>query len=372
MPGRPPVSKPVSDLIRSDIADMEPYTPVVPFEVLSRRLGRRPRDIVKLDANENPWGPSPKVTEALANQEYYSIYPDPGQQTLRDALAEYVGASAERIMVGHGSDELIDLIMRGFIEPGDAIVDCPPTFGMYRFDAQVNRGRVIKVWRKSDFSLDVGGIEGAIGQEPRAKLLFITSPNNPDGGVPSDEDLLRLLDLPVIVIVDEAYGEFLGRSMAGLVERYSNLIVLRTFSKWAGLAGLRVGYGIFPGWILEQLWKIKQPYNVNVAGTVAALASLQDVAYLHENVARIIAERERLLRELGRLGFLKPYPSNANFILCRVVGQDACELKARLEQRGVLIRYYDTPRLTDHIRISVGRREQNDALLAALLDSAGQ
>lgn len=356
----------VSDLIRSDIAGLEGYTPVVPFEVLSRRLGRRPEEIVKINANENPYGPSPRVAETLACQEYYNIYPDPGQRVLREALSRYVDVSADNIMVGHGSDELIDLIMRAFSEPGDVVIDCPPTFGMYRFDAGLNHARVVSVRRNSDFSLDVAGVEEAVAREPRAKLLFITRPNNPDGSVPGDEDILRVLGLPLVVVLDEAYVEFHGRSLIGWVDSHPNLIVLRTFSKWAGLAGLRVGYGVFPGAVIEHLWKIKQPYNVNLAGTAAALVSLEDVEHLLGNVARIVEERERLYREIGRFGFLRPYPSQANFVLCRVLDREALDLVAELERRGILIRYYDSPGLTDHIRVSVGRPDQSDALLAAL------
>ena len=360
------VSKSVSDLIRSDIADMEEYTPVIPFEVLSRKLNRQPEEIVKLDANENPYGPSAKAIEALARQPYYHIYPDPGQQALRAALSEYVGVGAENIVVGQGADELIDLIMRAFLEPGDVVIDCPPTFGMYRFDGAINRARVVNVWRDRAFRVDVPGIEGVVAGEPRSKLLFLTRPNNPDGGVPGDEDILRLLELPVVVVLDEAYVEFHGRSTVEWVEHHPNLIVLRTFSKWAGLAGLRVGYGIFPNEIIEHLWKIKQPYNVNVAATTAALASLADVDYLRGNVDRIVAERERMSHALQGISFLRPYPSRANFVLCRVVGRDAYDLKTELERRGILIRYYRSPGLTDHIRISVGRSDQTDALLAAL------
>ena len=363
--------KSVSDLIRSDIADMEEYTPVIPFDVLSRKLNRRPEEIVKLDANENPYGPSAAVVERLAQEPYYHIYPDPGQQVLREALCEYSGASSANIMVGHGADELIDLIMRAFLEPGDVVIDCPPTFGMYRFDAAINRARVVSVWRDSAFCIDVPSIEKAVEREPRTKLLFLTRPNNPDGSVPQDEDILRLLELPIVVVLDEAYVEFHGRSTVAWVEEHSNLIVLRTFSKWAGLAGLRVGYGVFPGEIIEHLWKIKQPYNVNVAGTTGGLASLADAEYLKSNVARIITERERLTRALQQFEFLLPYPSQANFVLCRVVGRDAYDLRTQLERRGILIRYYRTPRLTDHIRVSVGRPDQTDALVAALEEIDG-
>jgi histidinol-phosphate aminotransferase len=150
------------------------------------------------------------------------------------------------------------------------------------------------------------------------------------------------------------------------VQRHENLAVLRTFSKWAGLAGLRVGYGLLPPWLAEQLWKIKQPYNVSVAGQEAAIASLEDRATLLASVARIVAERERLLPRLAELPWLRPLPSAANFILCRVEGRDARTVKLELEREGILVRYYSSALLRDYIRISVGTPEQSAALLDAL------
>jgi histidinol-phosphate aminotransferase len=271
-------------------------------------------------------------------------------------------------MAGHGADELIDLVMRLFIEKGDAIVNCPPTFGMYRFDAGVNGARIVSCARRADFSLDVEGIVAAVAAEPRVKLLFVASPNNPDGGLLTDDDLQRLLALPLIVVLDEAYVEFAGlaHSRMAWVPEHANLIVLRSFSKWAGLAGLRPGYGAFPSAIIEHLWKIKQPYNLSVAAQVAGLASLADLDYLRANVARIVEERERLMAKLGEFSYLRPYPSYANFILCRVVGQDARVLKETLASRGILIRYYDSPGMGDHVRFSVGRPEQTERLMAEM------
>ena len=360
-----PSEKPHKNLIRPDIADMAPYTPIVPFDVLSQRLNKAPEDIIKLDANENPYGPSPRVYQALADETYYHIYPDPDSTALCHALSQYVGVDATHIVAGHGADELIDLIIRLFIDPGDAVINCPPTFGMYRFDTELNGGRIIDIARKADFSLDTESVV-AVENDRDIKLIFITSPNNPDGSTLDDACLRQLLQLPLIVVLDEAYIEFAGGSRASWVLEYENLIVLRTFSKWAGLAGLRVGYGIFPHWILSHLLKIKQPYNVNVAGAAAALASLSDVRQLQENVRKIVAERERLYQALEAFDFLEPYPSEANFILSRVIGKNAAELKALLAERGILIRYFDTPRLHDHIRISVGTPSQTSVLLEVL------
>ncbi|RME83188.1 MAG: histidinol-phosphate transaminase [Caldilineae bacterium] len=355
--------------VRPDIARMEPYEPVVPFEVLSRQLGRAPHEIIKLNANENPYGPSPRVVEALSRFPWYHIYPDPQQTELREALAGYVGVPADHILPGHGADELLDLLCRIFLMPGDRVVNCPPTFGMYAFDALLSGGQVVNVPRDDDFRLTVTGIESAVlDSDPPPKLLFLTSPNNPDGSLVPRPVLRRLLQLPVIVVVDEAYIEFAEDTptVASWVPDTPNLIVLRTFSKWAGLAGLRLGYGIFPLHIIEHLWKFKQPYNVNVAATVAGLASLADLALLQQRIEAIKEERRRLFAALRDIPYLQPLPSQANFILCRVHGRSALGLHRTLAERGILVRYYDKPGLRNTIRISVGRPQDTDSLVTVL------
>lgn len=367
----------ITTLIRPDIASMEAYIPILPFEVLSARLGRAPSEIVKLDANENPYGPSPRVREALANLTFPHIYPDPESTALRAALARDTGVPAENLLAGAGADELIDLILRLFVVPGDSVIDCPPTFGMYSFDAAVNAARVVRVPRRADFSVDVAAVEALFasslpheiaGQfQHTPKLLFLTSPNNPDGSVISDDDLRRLLALPVGVVLDEAYVEFHGPSRLSWVTEHGNLMVLRTFSKRAGLAGLRIGYGGFPAALMPHMWKIKQPYNVSVAASVAALAALDDGDYMADMVRRLTAERDRLAACLAEIPYLRPYPSRANFVLCRVVGRDALQLKQALEGHGILVRYFNKPGLTDCIRVSVGKPEQTDVLMEALM-----
>lgn len=356
-------------LLRPDVASMEAYQPVIPIEILSQQLGRDPAELVKLDANENPYGPSPQVAQVLAEAAYLHIYPDPESRELRHALAEYTGVDPSYLLVGHGADELIDLLIRLFIRPGEAVINCPPAFGMYAFDAAVNGARVLNIDRRPDFSLDLDAIEATLEGAPRPKLLFLTSPNNPDGGLLPDVDLQRLLELPLVVVLDEAYTEFSGGSRIDWVPRYPNLVVLRTFSKWAGLAGLRVGYGAFPPEIGQHMWKIKQPYNVNVAGQLAAQASLADRAYLLENVARLVAQRQQFLADLQTMPWLSPYPSQANFILCQVrhPRYDARTIRHRLAQDfGVLIRHYQTPALEGHLRFSVGTPDQMAKLLEAL------
>jgi histidinol-phosphate aminotransferase len=283
-----------------------------------------------------------------------------------------VGLPAENILPGHGADELIDLLCRVFAGPGDAIVDCPPTFGMYSFDAALSGAHLIRVRRDTGFAVNVDEIERALTlaseQGQRAKLLFLTSPNNPDGGLLRNEDLSRLLRLPLMVVVDEAYIEFAGleHSISTWVTQHENLIVLRTFSKWAGIAGLRLGYGLFPLWLMPVLWRAKQPYNVNVAATVAGMTALAHRVGIMGTVAALIAERQRLETELAGFSFLETHPSCANFVLCRVVGRDAAELKQFLARQGILVRHYARPGLENYIRVSAGKPEHRVALLAAL------
>lgn len=360
----------IASLIRPDLAALEPYTPIVPFEALSERLGLPVEQIIKLDANENPYGPSPRAIEALARYPHYAIYPDPDQMPLRRALARYTGQPISRILCGNGSDEIIDLLLRLFIAPGDAVIESSPTFGMYSFNTGVVGGRSVDVPRDATWRVDTEAIAAAV-ETTRAKLVFLPTPNNPDGSSLTRAEIERLLELPTIVVIDEAYAEFSGTSVADLVGQVPNLVVLRTFSKWAGLAGLRIGYGLIPEPIIEHLWKIKPPYNINMAANAAALASLDDLDFLLGNVRRIVAERERLLAALHTIGGLEPFPSDANFILMRVHDGRAAELKMALERRGILLRYYSKPRLRDCVRISVGTPEQNDRAIQALREIVG-
>src|ERR1041385_3836663 len=180
--------------IRPHLESLPPYIPIEPFEVLSARIGRDPSQIVKLDANENPYGLLPIVREALGKLDFPHIYPDPESRLLRKSLAKFTGVDEEYLLAGSGADELIDLLMRVFLEPNDCLLSCPPTFGMYSFDAELNAARCIEIPRYADFSLDVNSIRKAV-EEYQPKLLFITSPNNPDGSLIPPEVIEELLKL---------------------------------------------------------------------------------------------------------------------------------------------------------------------------------
>lgn len=361
----------VRALIRPDILELPGYVPIEPTDVLAKRLGLASERVLKLDGNENPFGPSPNALAAIHGESAYHIYPDPDQRAVREALASYVEASPAQIVCGQGSDDLIDLIMRAVVAPGDAVISCPPTFGMYQFSAELAAGRVIEAPRNEDFSIDLAAISELARD---AKAIFLASPNNPTGNLLSEDEIERLLRLDLLVVIDEAYIEFAGRqhSSATLVRTHPNLVVLRTFSKWAGLAGLRAGYGVMAPALAAVLMNIKQPYNLNVAAGVAMLGALEDRALLDERACKITGTRNAMAEQLGTIDWLQVYPSDANFVLCRLDGVDAVEVKERLASRGIFVRHFDTPLLRNHLRISAGLEEHVAIVAEALREIGGE
>jgi histidinol-phosphate aminotransferase len=354
----------LESLMRPDLLELEEYTPIEPLEKLSERIGIPVDRIVKLDANENPWGSAPAALQAMRDYDFYHIYPDPTSLFLREELEKYTGFPKERLLVGSGSDELLELIIRLFITPGDNIIDLVPTFGMYSFLGKLYAAYVRAVPRNpTDYSIDLNATLGAIDE--RTKIIFVCTPNNPTGNPVSEATVRRLLNSGRLVVIDEAYHDFAGYSFTALAKEYDNVIVLRTFSKLSGLAGLRVGYGIFPPEVIKHLWKIKQPYNVTVAAQQAALASLRAPEWMHDSTAKIITERSRLfglLQELKDDG-IEPLPSASNFIFCQVQGKNARLIKETLEKRGIFVRYFNKPLLQNAFRVSVGRPDQTDIFM---------
>ena len=353
-------------LIRQDILAAPPAQwPVAP-ETVAERLGMGVEELAKLDTNENLYGPSPKVRAALAHFDRLQFYPDAQYARLRAALAAHSGAPVDKIVVSNGLDEMIDLLTRLLAGPGEAVIDCPPSFEVYAWAAELNHARIVRVPRRNGFALDLDAIERAFDANRDVKLLWLTSPHNPDGSLLPPAELERLLRLPVYVVVDEAYVDFGPSSFVGHNAAHENLILLRTFSKAPALAGIRLGYGILPQALADNYWKVVAPFNVNAPAVVAALAALEDWGYTREIVGRLIEEREKLYEELHQFAFLKPYRSHANFILCEVVGRSAAELKAGLSERGVLVRLLDNADLRNHIRIGIGTPRAMQMLLKAL------
>jgi histidinol-phosphate aminotransferase len=354
----------IERLIRSDLVAFGGYVPGKSPETVAKQVAVPVEGIIKLDANENPYGCSPRVKQALGSYLNFNIYPDAEQTELRSLLQGYTGVGAEHIVAGNGSDQLIDLILRLFIGPGDEVINCAPTFDMFRFSTALCNGKLVEVLRDENYRVDVSAVKKAIGK--KTKMIVLANPNNPTATPIPKQDLLEIVDTGVPVLADEAYVEFSGETVTPLVPRYKNLMVLRTFSKWAGLAGLRIGYGIFPPKIAGYLLKIKNPYSVNVAAQVAVRESLKDLDYLRGRVKSIIAERERLAGELKKLKWLELFPSQANFIFCHVMSGKASQIQQELQERGILIRYFDLPLLRNSLRISIGKPEHTDALIKAL------
>ncbi len=343
---------------RSAVAAMGAYDP--PESAVG---GVAPRII--LDANENPFGPSPRVFDALRSFDRFHRYPDPDQKVLRGLLGAYVGIDPEALIAGNGSDELIDLLCRIYLEPGDEVIDCTPTFGMYRFSAELCGAQIVEAPRDERWRVNLHGLRQVL--TPRSKIIFVASPNNPTGNQVGWATVEGLLDTGCIVVVDEAYIEFAsGPSLCTRVADHPNLVVLRTFSKWAGLAGLRVGYGVFPAAIIQNLWKVKPPFNVNLAAEVAVKASLEDLPLLQGRIRAIMRERDRMVEGLSEIAPLTVWPTEGNFALVSGIDGPSGTLKDHLKQDGIAVRTYRHPRLQESLRVSVGLPEQTDSLLSSV------
>ena len=354
--------------VRPELDRMAEYIPGESPEAFSIRTGIAVDCLIKLNSNESPYGPSPSVLSALSDHRWYNNYPDTNATALRGALSAFTGLDARYIVLGHGSMEVISLLWHIFLAVGDNIICCPPTFSLYTSITTLCGAYVLEVPRTADYEVDVEEILEAL--TPETKMIVLCSPNNPTGNPVAKDDVLALLETGRIVIVDEAYVEFSEqpRGLAHLVPHYRNLVVLRTFSKWAGLAGLRIGYGLFPEWIGEYMRRAQCPFEVNVAGHIAAIETLNDLEYVLGNVRKIVRERDRVFNVLAGQVYLEPIPSQGNFILARISSDevDIRQVRMVVESYGILLRYFHHPYLRDFVRVTVGLPEHTDKLACAL------
>ena len=254
--------------------------------------------------------------------------------------------------------------MRLFIAPGQKVLDCEPTFGMYSFSARLAEAEIVSVPRNSTWDIDIPAMLEAI--DDSARIVFLASPNNPTGNLLTERDARALLKTGVIVCVDETYYEFSGSTLSPLLDEYENLVILRSFSKWAGIAGLRVGYAIASSELIGHLMDIKQPYNINIAGEAAVLAALEHRGELLGRAATLIEQRKRLDAVVDEFPGISYYPSEANFLLCRFERRTAEEAYVGLAQRGIFVRRFPQTVLDSSLRISTGTPEQTDLLIDAL------
>lgn len=349
--------------IRSDIGDFSEYVPVQSAEALALVQKMTIDRIDKLDAGENVWGPSPYVMRALSRFKGYQFYPDPSYFSLREKLATYTEVERERIFISNGGDEFIDLLLRLVLNEGDKVIDIPPTFSSYKIAVLLNRGVVVNVPRREDFSIDVEAVLRNIDET--VKMVFICNPNNPTGTVTSRSEIERILKKGTFVCVDEAYIEFGGQSCVPLLRKYDNLIILRSFSKWAGIAGLRLGYGLASETIVRQLMKIKQPYNVNIAAVIAGIASLEDESYRVLTIGKIKEERDRMYRAIMEMKSYRVTKSCGNFIFLQASQTIIDRVQREFVNAGIAVRTLSVNGATA-LRITIGKPSQNNRVLSVL------
>jgi histidinol-phosphate aminotransferase len=349
------------------------YEPGKPVEELAREMGLKPSEIIKLASNENPLGPSPLAIQAMRDTlERSHFYPDGGAWALRNAIAEKLGLDRANVILGNGSNEIIEFIGHAFLKPGDEVVTAGHAFAVYSLMAQLFGAKTIEV-PDPNFTHDLDAMLAAI--TPRTRQVFIANPNNPTGTLvgqePIDRFMARVPD-HVLVIFDEAYYEFLDTppDVLRYVRENRNVVVMRTFSKIQGLANLRIGYGLAPARIAEVLQKTRQPFNANGIAQAGALAGLADENHMRRTRELTNEGRDYLEAEFTAMG-LSFVPSAANFVLVHVGDGDAV-FKALL-RRGLIVRAMRSYKLPEWIRVSVGTMVQNRAFIENLraLDGEG-
>jgi len=358
-------------LVRRDLAAVPPYVPGRPLSDLQRELGDVP--ITKLASNEGPYPPFPAALEAITAAGHdQNLYPDPGAWALRDALAARHGVDPGRIVVGNGMDSLIKLLCMALLEPGDELLMGWPSFVSYRQGATIQGAVFSPVPLRADGAYDLPALAAAVG--PRTKIVAVVSPNNPTGGAVGPDELEAFLDsLPghVLPVLDEAYAEYLpegGHDGMALLRDGRGLVVMRTFSKAYGLAGLRVGWMAGPEGLPEAMSPVRNVFDVNAVAQAAAVASLADApAHMPARMEEARAERERMAEGLRALG-LDPLPSSANFVFVEVGPERAAAIDRGLTARGVIVRPTGGFGAPGGLRITAGTPAQTDRLLAAMAE----
>ncbi len=327
--------------------------------------GEQPTDlsVIKLNTNENPYPPSPRVLEAIAavTPEQLRRYPDPMGTKFRDVAAKVFNVDREQVLCGNGMDELLNMTVRAFSGPEAAMAYPTPTYTLYAVLANIQASIVREVPFPDDFALPMDGLVAA-----RGRVTYLANPNSPSGTFVPVARVAELADrLEGVLCVDEAYVDFARENCLELARTRRNVLVMRTMSKGYSLAGIRFGFAIGHPDLIRGLRKLKESYNVDTVAIAVAAAALADRDYHEQTRRAVVSERERLARELQRLG-LPCLPSQSNFLLARAGRPDARTLYESLKGRGILIRYFSSPRVDDKVRITVGTPQQNDALLAAL------
>jgi len=348
----------IANLVRPDLANLKPY--------IVKDIPHR----IKMDTNENPYDLPDLIRELIVEEVYkhhFNRYPDPASKELRESLASELSVDVNQLVIGNGSDELINYIMAVFGGYGAGVIFPVPSFTMYEILASLWGAKVISVPLSDEFDILPDKIMSEMETADKS-IVFIGYPNNPTGNCFSRQAIMDIIDHSdsSIVVIDEAYYEFSGKTFLPLLESHENLVILRTFSKAYGLAGLRVGYMITSAKIADEIMKVKLVYNINSLSQKIALILLKYKDEMSLFLKKIIQERERLAEQLSKLDGITPFPSDANFILFRVE-PDAEAVFSRLLENGILIRNLNGPDLLRNcLRVTVGKPGENDAFLSAI------
>ncbi|MGC1479616.1 MAG: histidinol-phosphate transaminase [Chthoniobacterales bacterium] len=348
------------------VENLVAYEPGKPVDELAREMGLEPGDIIKLASNENPLGPSPRAIDAMrVALERAHFYPDGGGWALRNAIAERLSLDRSNVILGNGSNEIIEFLGHAFLSPGDEVITAKHAFAVYRLMAQLFGAKTVEV-PDPGYVADLDAMLAAI--TPRTRQLFVANPNNPTGTLVDQAQIDAFMDrVPdhVTVIFDEAYYEFLETppDVLKFVREGRNVVVMRTFSKIQGLAALRIGYGLAPAPLAELLQKTRQPFNANAIAQAGALAGLHDDEHMTRTRDLTIEGREYFEGEFAEMG-QEFVPSFANFVLVKVGDGDA--VFQELLKRGIIVRAMRSYYLPEWIRVSVGTMDQNRRFIAEL------
>jgi histidinol-phosphate aminotransferase len=341
--------------VRQTVRQMDGYTP-----------GEQPgpgERVVKLNTNENPFPPSPKVMAAIREIEPETLrrYPHPTADKFRRAAAKILGIEMDMILAGNGSDDILTIATRTFVPPGGTLAFPDPTYSLYPVLAKLEEAKSITVAWEKDWSLPIEALVDA-----KADAIYIANPNAPTATFVSPTAIGELAKkTSSLVLVDEAYVDFAEENCLALVKDHANVVIARTLSKAYCLAGLRFGYAVAQPQVIREMAKVKDSYNCDAISVIAATAAIEDQEYAAMTWKNVLAERQRVIEELQRLGW-QVLPSQANFILATVPGGRGREAYLGLKQQGILVRYFDLPGLSDKLRITIGTSQENNALLSGI------
>jgi histidinol-phosphate aminotransferase len=345
----------VPRFVRPNVREMHGYTP-----------GEQPgpgERVVKLNTNENPFAPSPKVVQAIQNVEPEMLrrYPNPTADAFRDAAAALLDVKPDMIMAGNGSDDVLTVATRTFVPPGGTLAYPEPTYSLYPVLAKLEEAKTVTVPWERDYGLPIEALA-----ETKADAIYLANPNAPTGTFVSPMKVEELAKrFPGLILVDEAYVDFAEDNCVPLVREYQNVLITRTLSKAYALAGLRFGYAVGQAPVIAEMMKVKDSYNCDAISILAATAAIQDQEYARGTWEKVRSERQRLSAELTHMGW-PVIPSQANFILVTCPNGKGKEAYLGLKQQGILVRYFDKPGLADKIRVTVGTMQENNALLGGV------